>query len=177
MPGTVDRPQVFSPESRLSMTEQISGSTHYFFQQILDRPGKAITGLLLGVALPDTLISVGLLALLVTIDTMTGRAAAYRRGEQVTSGTMRAKILTKIQGYMLFLLTAALASGAIPGGKVVLKGAIGLLSAIEFFSISENMFDLDMLPFDPRKVPLFRSVVSSVRLRKRAKNNEQGSVD
>lgn len=153
------------------MFDSAWASAHYFAERVASKPILWLIGLTAGFAIPSSLISASSLVCLVIIDTFSGRYAAYARGEEVTSSTMRRKILTKLQGYMVFIITAGLAS-AVVDATIILKGAFGLLGAVEFFSIAENLYDLDMLPVDPRKAPLFRGIVGMVKLRKRGNPKE-----
>lgn len=131
-------------------------------ESVLNNPVLAGIGAFLGVLFPLPVSAPIALVLLAGIDTYTGRLAALYRGESVLTSIMRKMAINKLQGYLIFILAAALASMA-AGDTIMLKGAYGLLSAIEFFSIAENLYDMKKLPFDPRKVPLFRGIAKVLK--------------
>jgi len=132
------------------------------FKGILDHPIVATLGAFTGVMLP-IVIEPGLgLTLLVAVDTFTGRQAAYKRGEAVLSGKMRQMTISKVNGYLVFITMAAVASFVMKS-DVMLRGAFGLAAAVEFFSITENLYDMGLIRFDPRRVPLFKGIVDAIK--------------
>lgn len=157
------------------------GVTHQSISKLLEEIGSkplvSILGALFAIVFPVDGWAVSAVVLLITIDTLTGRWAAFARGEEVRSRYTFYRMRVKLQGYMIFIATAALASvatnGLVADGTMFLRGAIGLVGAVEFFSISENLYDQGWIPFDPRKVPMFKMLVSSIKSRKRKEQPDQ----
>ena len=148
------------------MFKQFWDSLDYLFNAVIHNPIAALVGSFIGLIFPVPATALAALAALTAIDLFTGRSAAYKREELVTSGKTRQMSISKLQGYMLFILTAALASHA-ADNVIMLKGTIGLLSAVEFFSISENLYDMKLIKFNPREIGLFKGLLKAIKREKK----------
>ena len=144
------------------MIRQFFDSLDYLFNALIHNPIAALIGSFIGILFPLPATALMALVVLTAIDLFTGRSAAYHRGDLVTSGKTREMSISKLQGYMIFILTAALASHA-ASSVIMLKGTIGLLSAIEFFSISENLYDMKLIKFNPREIGLFKGLLKIIK--------------
>lgn len=145
--------------------EGVKQPLQYLFHQISSKMDVSVVGAMLGAFLPVPLSMPACLALLVGIDTYTGRLAAFSRGDAVNTSRTREMALKKLQGYMIFITTAALAAYA-SGDMILLKGSISLLSTIEFFSIAENLYDCKYIPFNPKEAPIFKGISALMKRRK-----------
>jgi hypothetical protein len=140
-------------------------SIENFIHAVASHPAISIAGMILGILFPVPAQAILTLVLLSGIDVLTGRSAAYSRGELVTSGKTRKMSISKLQGYLIFITAAGLASN-VAGDVIMLKGALGLLSAVELFSITENLYDMNLIGFNPREVSLFKGIVNAIKKRK-----------
>jgi len=86
------------------------------------------------VPLVDSLIFIGLL---IVIDTITGMWAASKKKENVTSKQLANGVLPKIGLYPLILIASAGAESLFPEIPFI-KGAAGIIAAVEVLSIFEN---------------------------------------
>ena len=136
------------------------------WDNVRHQPIMTMIGTAIGLLFPIEPIAAWALMALIIMDTVTGYQAAISRGEDVRSGIMFRKASTKLRGYAVFLTIMGIANLA-TYNPLLVKGAMGLLGAIESFSIMENLYDMGVTQIDPRQIALFELLFRSGNVRRR----------
>lgn len=148
------------------MLREINHTARSIWDSLRTQPLLTAAGTAIGLLFPVEPVVAWSMMTLIMADTLTGYQAAVIRGEEVRSGIMFRKAAQKLKGYASFLIMMGLA-GLATSTPYLARGAIGLVGAIEAFSVLENLYDMQVTTIDPRKIAFFDLLFKSANIRRR----------